>query len=65
MNISGIVNIAGYMEYLVLQSTSLGLVIQIAEIISESIEKALLDFQVVNNLYKKIAVTDEREVANG
>ena len=41
MHICGIVNISGYMEYLVLQSTRLSVVVTMAEIISESLLNAI------------------------
>ncbi len=41
MHITGLVNIGGYMEYLVLQSTRLSIVMKMAEIISNGIEIAL------------------------
>jgi putative sporulation protein YyaC len=42
MNITGLVNVGGFMEYSVLQSTRLNIVIQLADVISLSIQKALL-----------------------
>lgn len=42
MNITGLVNVSGFMEYSVLQSTRLSLVIHLAEVISLSLRKALL-----------------------
>jgi putative sporulation protein YyaC len=42
MNITGLVNVSGFMEYSVLQSTRLNLVIQIADVISLALQKVLL-----------------------
>jgi putative sporulation protein YyaC len=41
IHITGIVNVAGFMEYFVLQNTRLSLVMRMAEIISTSIVKAV------------------------
>ncbi len=41
MHITGLVNVGGYMEYLVLQSTRLSLVLNMAEIIASAIEKSV------------------------
>jgi len=43
LHITGIVNIAGYMEYLVLQNTRLSLVFRMARVIAGSIAPVLLD----------------------
>ncbi len=43
LHITGLVNIGGYMEYLVLQSTRLSLVIKMARIISQSIQEVIKD----------------------
>ncbi|WP_010630836.1 spore protease YyaC [Sporolactobacillus vineae] len=42
MNITGLVNVSGFMEYSVLQSTRLNLVIRIADVIGLGLQKALL-----------------------
>ena len=41
MHIGGLVNVGGYMEYMVLQSTRLSVVVKMAEIISESLLNAI------------------------
>ena len=41
MHIGGLVNVGGYMEYMVLQSTRLSVVVKMAEIISESLLNAV------------------------
>jgi putative sporulation protein YyaC len=41
IHITGIVNVSGFMEYFVLQNTRLSLVMNMAEVISASIKKAL------------------------
>lgn len=41
MHITGLVNVGGYMEYLVLQSTRLSIVMKMAEIISSGLEMSL------------------------
>lgn len=41
MHITGIVNVSGYMEYIVLQNTRLSLVMNMAEIISDSLHRSL------------------------
>ena len=41
MHITGLVNVSGYMEYMVLQSTRLSVVVKMAEIISESLLNAV------------------------
>ena len=41
MHLTGLVNVSGYMEYLVLQSTRLSIVMSLAEVISKSILKAV------------------------
>jgi len=40
IHVTGIVNVAGFMEYLVLQNTRLSLVMRMAEVISASIQQA-------------------------
>jgi len=42
MHITGIVNISGYMEYIVLQNTRLSLVMNMAEIIGDCLHRALI-----------------------
>lgn len=44
MHLTGYVNIAGYMEYFVLQSTRLSLVLDMAKLVSISINQALKDW---------------------
>ena len=44
MHLTGLVNISGYMEYFVLQSTRLNLVMKMANIISYGIRKGVLDY---------------------
>lgn len=44
MHLTGLVNIGGYMEYFVLQSTRLSLVMKMANIISYSIHAGIRDF---------------------
>lgn len=41
VHVTGVVNVAGFMEYLVLQNTRLSLVMKMAEVISASIERAI------------------------
>ncbi|CAM3054326.1 spore protease YyaC [Sporolactobacillus spathodeae] len=41
MNITGIVNVSGYMEYSVLQNTRLGIVMKLSQVISQSLLLAL------------------------
>ncbi|MFD2616571.1 spore protease YyaC [Terrilactibacillus laevilacticus] len=41
MNITGIVNVSGYMEYFVLQNTRLNLVMEMAKVISDSLYLAI------------------------
>lgn len=41
MHITGLVNVGGYMEYLVLQSTRLSIVIKMAEVIAGGLEKTI------------------------
>ncbi len=52
MHITGLVNVGGYMEYLVLQSTRLSIVMKMAETIS-----AALDLS-IKSLYKEISAID-------
>jgi putative sporulation protein YyaC len=40
LHITGIVNVAGFMEYFVLQNTRLGLVMKMADVIAASLVKA-------------------------
>lgn len=44
MHVTGIVNLYGFMEYVVLQNTRLGLVMKIADIISEGIRHSMWKF---------------------
>lgn len=44
MHLTGLVNIGGYMEYFVLQSTRLNLVMKMAKIISQSINSGVREF---------------------
>lgn len=41
ISITGVVNVSGYMEFLVLQSTRLSLVMSMADVIAEAIEQAI------------------------
>lgn len=43
MHITGLVNVSGHMEYMVLQSTRLSVVINMAEIIAESLDNAICE----------------------
>ncbi|AZO93585.1 spore protease YyaC [Halocella sp. SP3-1] len=52
MHITGLVNIGGYMEYLVLQSTRLSIVLKMAETISSALEMA------VNTFHKEMSAID-------
>lgn len=45
LHVVGIVNVGGFMEYMVLQNTRLSLVMKMAETISEGIAKEVLNFQ--------------------
>jgi len=45
MHITGLVNVSGYMEYLVLQSTRLSFVMKMAKIIAGSIKSSVLNLQ--------------------
>ena len=51
ISITGIVNVGGMMEYMVLQNTRLSLVMNMADIISKSINRALL--KLYNNKFDK------------
>ncbi len=42
MHITGIVNVGGFMEYLVLQNTRLSIVMRMAELISEGLSRSLI-----------------------
>jgi putative sporulation protein YyaC len=42
MHITGLVNVGGYMEYLVLQSTRLSIVMKMANVIAQGIKKSIL-----------------------
>ena len=52
ISITGVVNVGGMMEYMVLQNTRLSLVMNMADIISKSIDRAL--FKLYSNLDKGI-----------
>ncbi len=52
MHITGLVNVGGYMEYLVLQSTRLSIVLKMARIISTGLELT------IKNLYENKRVVD-------
>lgn len=45
LSITGIVNVSGFMEYLVLQNTRLSIVMRMAEIIAKSVSQAYLSLQ--------------------
>jgi putative sporulation protein YyaC len=51
ISITGVVNVGGMMEYMVLQNTRLNLVMNMADIISKSISRAL--YKIYNNLDEK------------
>lgn len=54
IHVTGIVNVAGFMEYFVLQNTRLNLVMKMAEIISTSLHSALqLSAQLQQTVLKK------------
>ncbi|HOV80141.1 MAG TPA: spore protease YyaC [Bacillota bacterium] len=44
IHITGIVNVGGFMEYLVLQNTRLNLVMRLAETIEKGLSKAIMEF---------------------
>ena len=48
VNVTGIVNVGGYMEYLVLQNTKLSMVMKMAEIISEALLKVAKEFMIIS-----------------
>ena len=50
MHITGLVNVGGYMEYLVLQSTRLSLVMKMAEVISYAVKSSI---STLKNQHKK------------
>jgi putative sporulation protein YyaC len=52
MHITGLVNVGGYMEYLVLQSTRLSIVMKMAETISTALDLSL------KSLYKEVSAID-------
>lgn len=52
MHITGLVNVGGYMEYLVLQSTRLSIVLKMARIIAQGLELSM------ENLYQKKSAVD-------
>ncbi|MGB4514418.1 MAG: DUF1256 domain-containing protein, partial [Bacillota bacterium] len=43
-HVTGIVNVGGYMEYLVLQNTRLSVVAKMAEVISKALSQVARDF---------------------
>ena len=45
INITGIVNVGGFMEYLVLQNTRLSLVMQIASLITDGLLETIVEYQ--------------------
>lgn len=47
LHVIGIVNVGGFMEYLVLQNTRLSLVMRMAELVADSIEKCLIELPVL------------------
>lgn len=53
IHVTGVVNVAGFMEYLVLQNTRLSLVMKMAEIIAASIEQAIKQTTSVWNHWPK------------
>lgn len=48
IHITGIVNIGGFMEYLVLQNTRLNLVMKIAELIANGLKRTILEYKKIN-----------------
>lgn len=54
IHVTGIVNVGGFMEYFVLQNTRLSLVMNMAEIISESFYLSLLYSNRINNPISRI-----------
>lgn len=56
MHITGLVNVGGYMEYLVLQSTRLSIVFKMAEIISTALYMSI--DRIRNNIRAEIATLD-------
>lgn len=57
MHITGIVNIGGFMEYLVLQNTRLNLVMKLAEVIANGLKKSILEYKKITDCSKKGTVT--------
>lgn len=47
LHVIGIVNVGGFMEYLVLQNTRLSLVMRMADLVADSIEQCLLELPVL------------------
>jgi len=45
IHITGIVNIGGFMEYLVLQNTRLNIVMRIADVIANGLKRAILEYK--------------------
>lgn len=48
IHITGIVNIGGFMEYLVLQNTRLNLVMRIADVIANGLKRTILEYKRIN-----------------
>ncbi|MCG9966859.1 spore protease YyaC [Pelotomaculum terephthalicicum JT] len=48
IHITGIVNIGGFMEYLVLQNTRLNLVMRIADVIANGLKRAIPEYKKIN-----------------
>jgi putative sporulation protein YyaC len=44
LHITGIVNVGGYMEYMILQNTRLNLVMRLADVIVGGLNKAIREF---------------------
>ncbi len=51
MHITGLVNVGGYMEYMVLQSTRLSIVIKMAELIAKGLNKSLINIKQEKKAY--------------
>lgn len=48
IHITGVVNVGGYMEYMILQNTRLNLVMRLADVIADGIKQAILAFEKKN-----------------
>jgi putative sporulation protein YyaC len=44
VHVTGIVNVAGFMEYFVLQNTRLGVVMKMAEVIADAVQMAVRQY---------------------